>query len=63
MARGPAAQLQPDDPEIWWLLGVRALQDGRKGEARSAWEKVLARLDPSRPEYRDIKSRIDSLGS
>ena len=58
-----AAKLQPDDPEIWWLLGVRALQDGRKGEARSAWEKVLARLDPSRPEYQDIKSRIDSLGS
>ena len=41
-----AASLQPDDPEIWWFLGIRALQDGHKDEARSAWEKVLARLDP-----------------
>ena len=58
-----AASLQPDDPEVWWFLGIRALQDGRKGDARAAWEKVLARLDPAQPEYRDIKSRIDGLGS
>ena len=58
-----AAGLQPDDPEVWWFLGVRALQDGRKAEARSAWEKVLARLDPAQPEYQDIKSRLDGLGS
>jgi cytochrome c-type biogenesis protein CcmH len=58
-----AATLQPDDPEVWWFLGVRALQDGRKDEARAAWEKVLARLDPAQPEYRDLKSRIDGLGS
>ena len=30
-----AASLQPDDPELWWFLGVRALQDGRKAEARA----------------------------
>jgi len=58
-----AVKLQPDDPEIWWFLGIRALQDGHKDEARSAWEKVLAGIDPSRPEYQDIKNRIDSLGS
>ena len=58
-----AASLQPDDPEIWWFLGIRALQDGRKADARSAWEKVLAKLDPAQPEYQDIKSRIDGLGS
>ena len=58
-----AAKLQPDDPEVWWFLGVRALQDGRKSDARAAWEKVLARLDPAQPEYRDLKSRIDGLGS
>ena len=57
-----AVRLQPDDPEIWWFLGIRALQDGHKAEARSAWEKVLARLDPAQPEYQDIKSRLNSLG-
>jgi cytochrome c-type biogenesis protein CcmH len=58
-----AAGLQPEDPEVWWYLGIRALQDGRKDQARSAWQKVLARLDPAQPEYQDIKNRIDSLGS
>ncbi len=58
-----AVSLQPDDPELWWFLGIRALQDGRKAEARSAWEKVLAHLDPAQPEYKDIKNRLDSLGS
>ena len=57
-----AVKLQPDDPEIWWLLGIRALQDGRTADARAAWEKVLARLDPSQPEYREIKGRVESLG-
>ena len=58
-----AASLQPDDPEIWWFLGIRALQDGRKNDAKAAWQKVLAKLDPAQPEYRDVKSRIDGLGS
>ena len=57
-----AGRLQPDDPEIWWLLGIRALQDGREAEARAAWEKVLARLDPAQPEYAAIKSRLEQLG-
>lgn len=57
-----AAALQPDDPEILWYSGVRALQDGRPADARSAWQKLLAQIDPNRPEYRDIKSRLDSLG-
>lgn len=57
-----AAKLEPDDPESLWYLGVRALQDGRTGDARSAWQKVLARIDPSQPGYQDLKSRLDSLG-
>jgi cytochrome c-type biogenesis protein CcmH len=58
-----AASLRPDDPELWWYLGIRALQQGQKAEAKSAWEKVLARLDPSQPEYQDVKTRLDGLGS
>jgi cytochrome c-type biogenesis protein CcmH len=58
-----AAGLQPDDPELWWYLGIRAMQHGNKAQARTAWEKVLTSLDPSQPEYKDIKSRLDGLGS
>ncbi|MEK0084961.1 c-type cytochrome biogenesis protein CcmI [Benzoatithermus flavus] len=57
-----AASLEPGDPEAWWYLGIRALQEGRKDEARANWQKVLAKLDPSRPEYAEVKSRLDQLG-
>lgn len=59
---GKAARLQPADPEPWYYLGIRALQEGRKDEARSSWEKVLANLDPSHPEYAAIKERLGQLG-
>lgn len=57
------AELRPDDPEPWWYLGIRALQEGDKASARASWEKVLARLDPAQPEYAEIKERLDQLGS
>jgi cytochrome c-type biogenesis protein CcmH len=57
-----AAALQPADPEPWWYLGIRALQDGRKDEARANWQKVLVNLGPDHPEYAAIKSRLDQLG-
>jgi cytochrome c-type biogenesis protein CcmH len=57
-----AANLRPDDPEPWWYLGIRALQEGKRDEARTSWRKVLAHLDPSRPEYAVIKERLDQLG-
>lgn len=59
---GKVASVTPDDPEPWWYLGVRALQEGRRDEARSSWGKVLTRLDPKRPEYAAIKQRLDQLG-
>jgi cytochrome c-type biogenesis protein CcmH len=59
---GKAARLQPADPEPWYYLGIRALQEGRKDEARSSWEKVLAYLDPTHPEYAAIKERLGQLG-
>ena len=41
-----AAGLQPEDPEVWWYLGIRALQDGRKDQARSAWREGPGRARP-----------------
>lgn len=58
-----ASGLWPEDPEVLWFLGIRALQEGRKDDARSAWQKVLAQIDPSQPEYQDLKSRLAALGS
>jgi cytochrome c-type biogenesis protein CcmH len=57
-----AATLQPDDPEASWYLGIRALQEGRKDEARTRWQNVLVRLGPDHPDYAAVKSRLDQLG-
>lgn len=57
-----AAQLAPNDPEPQWYLGIRALQEGRNADARAHWQRVLAGLDPSHPEYAAIKTRLDQLG-
>lgn len=60
---GRAAALAPDDLEAQWFLGIRALQDGRKAEARERWQRVLTRLEPGSPDYPAIKQRLDALGS
>jgi cytochrome c-type biogenesis protein CcmH len=60
---GRAAALAPDDLEAQWFLGIRALQDGRKAEARERWERVLTRLEPGDPAYPALKQQLDALGS
>ncbi|HEX8374387.1 MAG TPA: tetratricopeptide repeat protein, partial [Geminicoccaceae bacterium] len=57
-----AAAAAPDDPEPRWYLGISALQQGRRDEAREHWRLVLARLGPTHPEYASVKQRLDSLG-
>jgi len=57
-----AAKLAPADPEPYWYLGIRALQEGRPEDARENWRAVLARLDPEHPEYGAIERRIEALG-
>ena len=51
----------PDDPELHWYLGIRALADGNPAETREHWELVLTRLDPTTPEHAMVQSRLDML--
>jgi len=51
----------PDDPELHWYLGIRALADGNPEETREHWEQVLAQLDPATPEHAMVQSRLDML--
>jgi cytochrome c-type biogenesis protein CcmH len=55
------AAMSPDDPEPLWYLGVRALQEGDKAEARERWQHLLAMLDPAHPDYAPIKELTDRL--
>ncbi|MEZ5862660.1 MAG: c-type cytochrome biogenesis protein CcmI [Geminicoccaceae bacterium] len=56
-----AARLAPDDPELNWYLGIRALADGDAASARAHWETVLAALDPTSPDWATVRARLDQL--
>lgn len=51
----------PDDPELHWYLGIRALADGNPEETRDHWQQVLTHLDPTTPEHAMVQSRLDML--
>jgi cytochrome c-type biogenesis protein CcmH len=51
----------PEDPELHWYLGIRALADGNPEETREHWQKVLANLDPATPEHALVQSQLDRL--
>ncbi len=51
----------PDDPELHWYIGIRALADGDAARAREHWETVLAGLDPTSPDWATVRARLDQL--
>ncbi len=51
----------PEDLELHWYLGIRALADGNPDDTRTHWQKVLAQLDPATPEHAMVQSRLDML--
>ena len=55
------ADLQPENPQPHWYLGLRALQQGEIGAARASWETVLALLGPENPSYAAVKEQIEAL--
>lgn len=56
-----ATKLAPEDPELQWYLGIRALADGDPAAARTHWEALLAGLDPSSPDWATVRARLDAL--
>jgi cytochrome c-type biogenesis protein CcmH len=55
------AELQPDNPQPHWYLGLHALQRGEVAEARRSWERVLRLLGPDNPSYAAVKEQIEAL--
>jgi cytochrome c-type biogenesis protein CcmH len=55
------AELQPDNPQPHWYLGLHALQRGDVAEARDSWQRVLAILGPDNPSYAAVKEQIEAL--
>ena len=55
------AELQPENPQPHWYLGLHALQRGEVAEARRSWERVLRLLGPDNPSYAAVKEQIEAL--
>jgi cytochrome c-type biogenesis protein CcmH/NrfG len=55
------ADLQPENPQPHWYLGLHALQHGDIGAARERWETVLTLLGPENPSYAAVKEQIEAL--
>jgi cytochrome c-type biogenesis protein CcmH len=54
--------IDPENPDALWFVGRAELEAGRPKDARAAWTKLLALLDPASPEHATVKESIDSLG-
>ena len=57
------AELQPDNPQPHWYLGLHALQRGDVAAAKAAWQRVLDLLGPDNPSYAAVKEQIEALPS
>jgi len=55
------AELQPDNPQPHWYLGLHALQAGDVAGARESWQRVLDLLGPDNPSYAAVKEQIEAL--
>jgi len=57
------AEMQPENPQPHWYLGLHALQEGDVAAARRSWQRVLALLGPENPSYAAVKEQIEALPS
>ncbi len=55
--------MAPDDPEPRWLLGLAAVQAGKKEEAIGHWQDLLRLIDEGDEDYGIVKARLAALGS
>jgi cytochrome c-type biogenesis protein CcmH len=56
-------EIDPDDPEAHWYLGLAAVQEGTIDDARSHWQRVLDVLGPDHPNYAAVQSSLEQVGT
>ena len=54
-------EIDPNDPEAHWYLGLAAVQDGTIDEAKSHWRRVLDVLGPDHPNYAAVQSSLEQV--
>ena len=53
--------LQPDDPEAHWYLGLAAVQEGTIDDAKTHWNRVLDVIGPDHPNYAAVQSSLKEV--
>jgi cytochrome c-type biogenesis protein CcmH len=53
--------VSPDEPTVLWYLGVAAVRDGHKDEARAYWGKLLAKLPPDGADAGMVRSALQAV--
>lgn len=53
--------IEPDDPEAHWYLGLAAIEEGTVGDAKKHWQRVLDLLGPDHPNYAAVQSSLQQV--
>ena len=51
----------PEDPRALWYLGVHAVEDDRRADARTLWQQLLETLPEGSAEAETIRMALDAL--
>ncbi len=55
--------LDTDQPDALFYLGLAAAQRGDAARARELWERLLSMLPAETPQYEEVKKQLDALDS
>ena len=55
------AKQTPDSPDVLWLQGVVAAQQGRSDQARTLWTRLLAKLPKDDDSYGSVSAALAEL--
>ena len=54
-------EIEPNDPEAHWYLGLAAVQEGTIDVAKTHWRLVLDVLGPEHPNYAAVQSSLEQV--
>ncbi len=53
--------IEPDDPEAHWYLGLAAVQAGTIDAAKTHWKRALDILGPEHPNYAAVQNSLEQV--
>ena len=53
--------IEPDHGDALWFVGLAEAKAGHRDVAAQMWERLLGRLPPDSPEYKEVEQRLADL--